>query len=202
MKKVIRTFIYLLTIAPVAASAQTNSTPTNYLKVAGPILFEKQAYHLAWTSHPATNFYKQEYIRKGDVITKFKTMILLDVIAGDDNIREIVGAKIAELKKMKEVNPMVNYDILENRNSQEYILDFLVSQSSPDGISLSIVERNIYRYKIITDKSGKKAVLLFGVSTRSYGSDIDNFLTALKTKRSQLIQSVSEFDLPKISISN
>jgi hypothetical protein len=95
---------------------------------------------------------------------------------------------------------MVNYEILENPKNQEYILDFLLSQNNPDGKSMSIVERNVYRYKAVTDKSGKRGVLLFGVSTRSYGNNIDKFLVSLKSNRNQLINSVSQFSIPQISI--
>lgn len=178
---------------------QNNKAVTDYLRVPGPIVFERKPYNLTWTSHPATNFYKQEYIAAGDIVTKFKTMILIDFVTGS-NIKDVVGAKIDELKKLKEANPMVNYEILENPKNGEYMLDFLLSQNAPDGKSMAVVERNVYRYKIATDKSGQKGVLLFGVSTRSYGNDIDKFLASLKSNRNQLITNVSQFNIPEISI--
>ncbi len=101
---------------------------------------------------------------------------------------------------MKEVNPMVNYEILENSKNGEYILDFLLSQNTPDGRSMSIIERNVYRYKMVADKVGKRGVLLFGVSTRSYGNEIDIFLNELKLNRNQLINNVSQFNIPQISV--
>lgn len=200
MKTKLWRLFFLMTFMDFTVAYSQDTPATDYLKLAGPILFEQQSYHLVWTSHPATNFYKQEYIEKNDVISKFKTMILVDFITGNNNIKEIVGAKIAELKRMKEANPMVNYEILENPKNGEYILDFLLSQNTPDGRSLSIVERNVYRYKMVTDKSGKRGLLLFGVSTRSYDNDIDKFLISLKSNRNQLIKSVSQFNIPEISL--
>ena len=61
---------------------------------------------------------------------------------------------------MKQINPVVNYETFEKDG--EYMIDFLY-ENSDDGKSVSIAERNVYRYKTITDKSGQNAVLLFGI---------------------------------------
>jgi hypothetical protein len=160
-------------------------------------VFEKTNYNLSWTAHPDDNFYKQEYIVKGDIPGAFKTMILLDVVTGNTNIKDVVGAKIAELKKMKETNPVVNYEVFDNKAAGEYMLDFLISANTADG-HISIVERNVYRYKVLT---GQKGILLFAVSTRSYGKDVDNFFVALKSNRNTLVNEVAKFNIPVISIS-
>ena len=178
--------------------AQTDKSSTDYLSVPGPISFEKTDYNLVWTSHPLDNYYKQEYIERGDSVEKFKTLILLDLITGNTKIKDVVAIKIAELKKLKKTNPVVQFEVFENKG--EYMLDFLVSENTPDGKLVSIVERNVYRYKTIVDNSGKKGVLLFGVSERSYGDDIDNFFAKLKTNRDDLINEVGTFKIPDITI--
>ena len=192
---ILLTMFFFTTIA----YGQTNKTATDYLSVPGPVVFEKISYNLSWSSHPNDVYYKQEYIAKGDVAEKFKTMVFFDVIAGETNVKDVVAAKVAELKKMKETNPVVNYEAFDNPKSGEYMLDFLLSENMPDG-NLSIVERNVYRYRTFTDKSGKKGILLFAVSTRSYGKDIDNFFTSLKSNRKDLINAVAQFNIPAISI--
>ena len=68
---------------------------------------------------------------------------------------------------MKATNPLVNYEMFQKNG--EYLLDFLLSANAADGKTVDIVERNVYRYKTFTDKSGKKGILLFAVSVRSYG---------------------------------
>ena len=93
---------------------------------------------------------------------------------------DVVATKNAELKKMKASNPVVNYETFEKDG--EVMLDFLVSENTPDGKYLSIVERNVYRYKSVVDKNGQKGVLLFGVSERAYGDDIDKFFPNLKCR--------------------
>ena len=191
-------FILFISIISVAMNAQSQK-PVDLLNVPGPIVFDNQVYSLSWSSHPAANFYKQEYIVKGDNPDHFKTMVLTDVVTGESDIKKVVGAKMNELKQMKASNPMVNYEVISNAKTGEYILDFLVSANNADG-SMSVVERNVYRYKIFTDKAGKKGIQLFGVSTRSYGPAIDKFMIALKANRKDLISKVSLFKIPDIKI--
>ncbi|MFM6926709.1 MAG: hypothetical protein ACKOU7_14470 [Ferruginibacter sp.] len=172
---------------------------TDKLNVPGPITVVGKSHALSWTSNPAAGFYKQEYIPAGDKADKFKSMVLLDVSLGNFQLKDIVSTKIAELKKMKETNPIINYEIFQKNG--EYLLDFMLSANSPDGKKVDIVERNVYRYKTFTDRSGKKGILLFGVSVRSYGNDIDNFLKGLKTGKAALLNEVAQFTIPTISIS-
>ena len=172
--------------------------PTEYLGVLGPISFDKISYNLIWTSHAADNFYKQEYIAKGDTIVKFKKLILLDILTGKTRLKDVVATKVAELKKMKTSNPVVQYETFEKDG--EVMLDFLVSENTPDGRLVSTVERNVYRYKSVVDKNGQKGVLLFGVSERAYGDDIDKFFLNLKAHRFDLINLVGAFDIPEITI--
>ena len=192
-------FILFITLIMSAITNAQSPKATDYLKVPGPIVFDNQAYLLSWSSHPAANFYKQEYIVKGDNPDQFKTMILTDVVTGEAEIKKVVGAKIAELKQMKASNPVVNYEVISNPKTGEYLLDFLLSANNADG-SMSVVERNVYRYKTFTDKAGHKGVQLFGVSTRSYGAAIDKFFTALKATRKDLINKVSLYKMPEIKI--
>lgn len=193
----ILTYSFFFAVLFYSAVSRAQS-PKDNLNVPGPIVVDKQAHHLVWTAHPSAVFYKQEYIPKGDNVEKFKTMVLLDLSLGKTNIKDIVTAKISELKKMKETNPIVNYETFQ-RNG-EYLVDFLLSANTADGRSMSIVERNVYRYKSITDKSGKKGVLLFAVSTRAYGNDIDKFLIDLKSTKPLLLNEVAQFAIPEITV--
>ena len=196
-----RTIALILLIASTVSFVQSAKPVTDYLGVPGPILFQNKIYDLNWSAHPADNYYKQEYLVKGDPENNYSTMILIEAITNPANIKDIVSGKIAALKKLKAQNPIVNYEVFDNAGIGEYMIDFLLSQNTADG-KVAIVERNIYRYKVFTDKSGHKVVLLFGISTRSYGNDIDNFLLALKSNRKILNNTVAKFTMPEITIKN
>ena len=79
------------------------------------------------------------------------------------------------------------------------MLDFLISENSADGKKVNILERNVYRYKAVTDQNGKKAVILFAASERAYGNEVDAFLLALKTNKSTLQNAVAAFTLPQVT---
>ncbi|HMJ48101.1 MAG TPA: hypothetical protein VK498_12280, partial [Ferruginibacter sp.] len=53
------------------------------LNLPGPLTFNKTDYILAWSSHPTSNYYKQEYLPKGDDIDNYKKLIIVDVIISD-----------------------------------------------------------------------------------------------------------------------
>ncbi len=175
-------------------------SPVDYLGVPGPLSFDAKAYQLAWSAHPSENYYKQEYVVKGDNVAKYQSMMLLEVAIADATIKDIVSDKIAELKRMKTSNPVVNYEMFEKNG--EYILDFLLSANSPDGKTIHILERNVYRYKAYTGKDGKKGVVLFAISTRAYGEESDKFLLNLKATRSKLVNAIAKFSFPAIVVKN
>ncbi|MBE7168975.1 MAG: hypothetical protein INR73_00195 [Williamsia sp.] len=182
-----------------ASFAQTNKAATEYLGIPGPVKFDNKVYSLSWTSHPAANFYKQEYLVKGDDANRFHSMILVDVITGEKSVKNVVAVKLAELKKMKEGNQVVNYEVMDNSAAGEYMIDFLLTANAPDG-SVSIVERNVYRYKAFADKSGHAGVLLFGVSTRGYGPDVTSFIASLKSNKRDLTGKVAGVAIPAVVI--
>ena len=175
--------------------SQAVKTYPDHLSVPGPLAFDGKSYNLAWSANPSANYYKQEYITKGDNVEKFKSMILLEVLAGDAKVKDIVAAKLEELKKMKAANPIVNYEVFQKDG--EFILDFLLSANSADGRSIDILERNVYRYKSL---SGQKGVVLFAVSTRAYGAEAEKFLVNLKATKSRLVNAVAQFAFPAVKI--
>ncbi|MES1222260.1 MAG: hypothetical protein ABUT20_42585, partial [Bacteroidota bacterium] len=167
--------------------------------IPGPVMFDKKNYNLSWTSHPSPAYYKHEYLPAGENADKFKTMLMIEVVTGNLNIKDIAAAKVEELKKMKETNPVVNYETFDNPKTGEYMIDFLLTANTPQG-KISIAERNVYRYKSITDASGQKAILLFGVSNRSYGEAATSFIASLKGNRKTLVDQVAKFDIPAVKL--
>jgi len=201
MKRIYSTIILLIALLLVN-NTHAQTVVKDYLSVSGPISFDNINYDLSWSAHPSNNYFKHEYLPKGDDVEKYKQMILFEFAQGDFKAEDAVNVKVSELKELKKKNPVVNYDVMENKQSGEYILDFLVSENEPDGKHLSIVERNVYRFKQVEDASGRRGVLLFGVSTRAYGDDITKFFASLKNNRYDMINSVAAYTIPVIKIVN
>lgn len=173
-------------------------SPTNYLGIKGPISIQKNVYSLAWSSHPSATYYKQEYLQKGDSLERFKSMVLVEVLSGPSKLQDVIAAKVNELKALKEINPVVQYEVFSNAKTGEYLLDFLLTANAPDGTAV-IAERNVYRYKAVAGKEGKTGVLLLGISTRSYGKEITSFLKGLKTTKKVMINGVVQAALPLVT---
>jgi hypothetical protein len=171
----------------------------DYLNISRLITFNKRNYSLAWSSHPSDNYYKQEYRQAGDTTERFSQMILIELVVGDLEVKDAVTAKVSELENLKKTNPVVNYQVISNKNTGEYMLDYLVSENTPDGKSINVLERNVYRYKKIVDKNGHQAILLFGVVVRSYGSKTTSFLENLKKNWSDLLNEVGQYELPSLN---
>jgi len=123
-------------------------------------------------------------------------MLLLDVVTGNKDTKSLLAAKVAKHKKMKETNPLIQYEVIRNAGTGEYMLDFQLSANAPDG-SIAVIERNVYRYSSFTSKAGIKIVSLFGISTRAYGKEATTFLSALKIKRKDLVNQVAQYKLPQ-----
>lgn len=181
------------------ASFGQKKNVTDYLDVPNPISFDNVSYNLVWTTNPTNNYYKQEYLVEDDTLEKFKKLVTIDVLVGNILLDDVIASKIAELEKIKATNPVVNYQTFEK--DDEIMLDFLLSQNTADGKGLAVVERNVYRYKNVTDKNGQKALLLFAVSERAYKGDIAKFFADLKDNRFDLINAVGAFNIPEITIS-
>ncbi|MBL3550150.1 hypothetical protein [Chryseobacterium sp. KMC2] len=177
--------------------AQSTGKVNDYLNIPGPIKLDQKTYNLVWSSHPNENYFKQEYLNSNEDLKKYTRLVMIDFIKGDYALKDIIDQKVSELQELKKTNPVVNYQVLENNG--EYILDFIISENSKDGKEILIAERNIYRYKLITENNNK-GILLFAVSERGYKENMNVFFNNLKNNSSKLIEIVGNYKLPEIQL--
>ena len=168
----------------------------DYLHLGSKYRFDNKDYELVWSSHPASNFYKQEYILPNENVEKYKRLILIDFIEGDLAPKDVQSSLANSLENSKKQNPVINYKVYEKNN--EYMIDFIMSENSQDGKEVLILERNVYRYfRINTPK--RKGILLFGVSDRAYTKkEMDNMFSVLKNNKFELVNKVAKIEVPKI----
>ena len=168
----------------------------DYLHLGDKYRFDNKDYKLVWSSHPASNFYKQEYILPNENVEKYTRMIMIDFLEGDLTPKDAISNFVNHLENSKKQNPIINYKVYEKNN--EYMIDFIMSENSQDGKEVLILERNVYRYfRINTPK--RKGVLLFGVSDRAYTKkEMDNMFSVLKNKKLDLVNKIIQIEVPKI----
>ena len=168
----------------------------DYLHLGDKYRFDNKDYELVWSSHPASNFYKQEYILPNENVEKYKRLILIDFIEGDLAPKDVLSGLVNSLENSKKQNPVINYKVYEKNN--DYMIDFIMSENSQDGKEVLILERNVYRYFRINTPN-RKGILLFGVSDRAYTKkEMDNMFSVLKNNKLELVNKVAKIEVPKI----
>ncbi len=172
----------------------------DYFKIPAPVKFDGKQFFLSDAYHPESYYYKQEYIPKGENPDHFFSMVTVDIITAEVPVKDMVTRKVAELEEMKKTNPVVNYEMMEQTEKGEYMLDFILSQN--EGGKVAIVEWNLYRYKVFVGKDGKKGVLLFAYTLRAYEGKTTEFIKGLKAKRPGYTKSMIEYKIPDIKIAD
>jgi hypothetical protein len=190
-------FIYVVLGGVGAARSQP---AVDRLAIPDSIEFNGERYRLAWSSHPSSSYYKQEYLPPGQTVDRFQRMVLIEAIVRGTDINAAVTAQIGMLNKRKSTDPTVNFATLKNPKNGEIILDFILSaQDSKGG---DVVEWNAYRYAALKGKGGDSGVLLFGISRRAYGDDATDFLRRLKAARPAEINALAAYPLPAVEPKN
>lgn len=177
-----------------AAHAQQ---PKDYFKLPS-LLLKNTEYKLSFSTHPESEYYKQEYLAAGEDPARFKTMVWIDVIRSGMTLERIVEIKTAELQKRKKTDKLCNYKILDNEETGEYLIEFLMSAKTADNVD--IVEWNAYRYKGTIDRNGKKGIMLFAMSKRAYGKEVPAFMETLKKERGNYTAIIGDALIPKIRL--
>ena len=170
----------------------------NLLNTPEQIILSGTTYDLAWSSHPSGNYYKQEFLPKGEELEKYKKMIMVELVTGDFTPEEVMAQKIQELEARKMIDQMAKYKVSENKEKGELLLDFMLSDS--DGKQATTTEWNAYRYTTYEDASGKKGVCLFALSKREYGRAMIDFVKDLETNRLKYVAEFTELNTPKITL--
>lgn len=190
-------FIFvILLVAKVNNATAQDSTVADYITVPGPIQFANDNYFLAWSAKPTDNYYKQEYLPKGDSVNHYNKMVLIDVLYDTSKPRDLVYYKLNALAKRKKTDAAVDYHLIQSPDSSAYILDFAESEGFP---RIKFVEWNAYLYKNIKDVKGRKAILLFGISIRGYDDKVTGFIDRMGDMREKILQQLIHYQPPLIT---
>jgi hypothetical protein len=168
---------------------------TDYLGVPGPITIRNTEYVLAWSSHPREGYFKQEYLPAGATPESYESMVIVEFLAGDMPLQQVVGTQIAMIEDRKaSSDPIANYAIFQNEG--EYLLDFVLS--AKDAAGEYIIEWNGYRYAE-AELDGEGGSILFALSERSYGNDnAEAFLRGLSDFKSAKTNDLIAAPMPEL----
>ncbi|HEY8783618.1 MAG TPA: hypothetical protein VIM16_18470 [Mucilaginibacter sp.] len=117
----------------------------NYYNIPSSLIFNNIHYELSWSAHPNSTYYKQEYVSKGEQLQHFNDMLLIDFSNSDIPVEDVVQAQIIKLVERKKTDIVCNYQLLKNEKTNEFMLDFIMSEGSNNRVTT--VEWNAYHYK-------------------------------------------------------
>lgn len=188
----------LAAIALASASTSTRSAEAvDRLGVPGPLRFGDTGYLLAWSSHPTATYYKQEYLPAGETSDSYARMLIIELVDAGASVESALAAQIRTLNQRKGRDPIAKFEVLQNRQTGEALLDFLVSDRNAKGVE--IAEWNAYRYVPRRNAAGGTGVMLFAISHRAYGdAAIRDFLIRLKTFRPAEINRIAQQASPVV----
>jgi hypothetical protein len=178
---------------------KATTDPIDRIGVEGPLKFNGTSFALSWSEHPKDFYYIQEYLPQGENFDHYNQMVTLHVFDKDVTAEAAMQQKVKELEVRKKTDKVCNYEVHQNGDSTEFMVDFLLSQS--DGDKLSIVEFNMYRYKKVYLGNGKMGILVYAYIKRSYGDAITEFMQKLGDEREKMMNSIIYAPLPPIVIS-
>lgn len=196
MRKCIIAFLFISFLT--LTSFMKSDEVVNYYSIPKTVKFNKLNYQLSWSAHPTTSYYKQEYLPQGETGDHFNNMIMIDFIQTGASVKEAVTAQVNKILERKKTDAVCNYEVNENPDGTEFILDFLMSESK--GSEMNLLEWSAYHYKAYTDQAGHRGILLFGICHRAYGEETGAMLKGLKTYRTPNINELIGYPMPEIQI--
>lgn len=178
----------------------SNIEPVDRLGVKGPLVFNKTSFGLAWTDKPNDTYYIQEYLPKDEKPERFNQMLTLHLFDKDIKVKTAVKQKVQELESRKKTDPTCQYQVTENPDGKEFMVDFLLGESKGD--KMTIIEFNIYYYKQVDLGDKKKGILIYAYTKRAYGDDITSFLKNLGKDRASLLDAMIGAEKPIVKLGN
>src|SRR5258706_5661876 len=175
-----------------------NENVVDRIGVKGPLEFNGTTFKLSWTDKPNDKYYIQEYLPDGEKTDAFNQMLTIHLFDTDMKIEKAVQQKIKELTNRKKKDPICNYQVNESPDGKEFMVDFLLSESKDDKVS--IVEFNIYKYKRVSLGENKKGIVVYAYSKRKYHDEIMPFLKGLKDERTTHLNQMISAEIPAITI--
>ena len=191
--------ILLLTISSLLLSfLSVSDDVTDRIGVKGPLEFNGIKFNLAWSDRPRDNYFIQEYLPEGQTPENFEEMLTIHLFETGMSVSEAVQQKGKELTSRKNSDPLCNYQITESPDGKEYMVDFILSESKGD--NMTIAEFNVYRYKQSDLGNDRNGILVYAYSKRSYGDDITPFLKKLKDEKINYLNEMAMTSIPDIKI--
>lgn len=169
----------------------------NPLGLPKTLKFNSKSYSLKSSNSPTPVFFEQHYFLAKESVDSFTSKLSVFYLHDNVKMAEVIQKKVKELDERKKIDPACAYTLLKNEKGSEYMLDYTLSETRDS--SIQRIEYTIYRYQGRT-VNGRKGILVTGTSVRKQQAELQAFKTNFSKIRSELLNAISDFELPAITI--
>jgi len=169
-----------------------------YLSVNGPFRVGDYTFHLRWSSHPAENYYKQEYVPTIYELENYIQMVMVEVVIGKVKAKDALDDQIKTIEARKPADKLASYKVTKDPHTGDDVLEFMLGENANTGNE--IAEWNVYRYVPYTDDAGQKGVELFAYSRRGYGVKAEPFKGEIERDAAKFKSNFLAIPVPVITL--
>lgn len=153
--------------------------------------FDQDSYFLQYSIRaPLTGGYINEYLREGEELKRYTKMLAVHHYPRMNMSPSQAAKRLGTL--VKQSNPQANYSTMENKESNEAIVDFFTWSETSENI---IAEFNIFRYKKHPQGQG---LIAYQFVFRNYGDNFQKYAEEFKENRQKWIKLVITSPFPSI----
>lgn len=186
--------VVLVAAGMVVGTVSADDRLVGTAKTSAPVTvdFQGETFQLAYVAespNPSDGRAINEYLTNGETLDNWTKLIAVfgypNLNDGREHARNMVRA-------LKVSNPQARYQIHESEDGQRVMLDFITWDAEK-----SITEFNIFIYQKSPDGRG---LIANQFALRAYGQEQGlRFMEGLRETRRQSLESVSDFEFPKLT---
>ena len=195
MKKLLSVFVFL------CITAKLFSQENDFLGIK-ELTFNETKYVLATATQKSKVLYVQDYILEDERIEDASHLLSIYFFNKSIDAKDAATSKIKELDTRKNTDKYCSYNLTENPNGTEFVVDYITS-NIPKSKDENLPEQetsdyNIYRFRNVMN--GDKSVFMIIAYKENFTGDTKNNIKVIAKKRNKLMEGIITLTVPEITI--
>ena len=166
------------------------------------LTFNEAKYVLAKATPKSKVLFIQDYILEDERIEDASHIISIYFFNKSIDAKDAATSKIKEIDEKKNNDKYCTYNLTENPNGTEFVVDYITS-NIPKSKDENLPEQetsdyNIYRFRNVMN--GDKSVFMIIAYKENFTGDTKNNLKVIAKKRNKLMEGIITLTVPEITI--
>lgn len=166
------------------------------------LTFNETKYVLATATQKSKVLYIQDYIPEDERVEDASNTVSIYYFNKEIDAKEATYSKTGELDNRQNTDKFCTYNVTENPNGTEFVVDFFTSnipkskdEPTPEQESS---DYNIYRFRNVMN--GEKSVFMIIAYKEKYIGDTKSFQKIIGKKRNKLMEGMITLTVPNITL--